>query len=166
MLCLDELIDDRNDRDEQNCDDHRKKIIEEIRTPTDKWENLYLAAGSADKVLLIGFKNEKLKPLTGKSLAEVAKMRGTDPENTILDLVLEDQSRVGTGLLLDGRGEHQEADSDSLGVVRLGRRVDGSRKVRSSNRIHIRVLTEISPDYWASMSAKKRLSLCRRRFGG
>jgi N-acyl-D-amino-acid deacylase len=74
----------------------RKRILEEIRTPTDKWENLYLAAGSADKVLLIGFKNEKLKPLTGKTLAEVAKMRGTDPENTILDLVLEDQSRVGT----------------------------------------------------------------------
>lgn len=74
----------------------RKKIVEEIRTPTDKWENLYLAAGSADKVLLIGFKNDKLKPLTGKTLAEVAKMRGTDPENTILDLVLEDQSRVGT----------------------------------------------------------------------
>ena len=74
----------------------RKKIVEEIRTPTDKWENLYLAAGSADKVLLIGFKNDKLKPLTGKTLAEVARMRGTDPENTILDLVLEDQSRVGT----------------------------------------------------------------------
>jgi N-acyl-D-amino-acid deacylase len=47
-------------------------------------------------VLLVGFKNDKLKPLTGKTLAEVAKMRGTDPENTILDLVLEDQSRVGT----------------------------------------------------------------------
>ena len=74
----------------------RKKIVDEIRTPTDKWENLYLAAGSADKVLLVGFKNDKLKPLTGKTLAEVAKMRGTDPENTILDLVLEDQSRVGT----------------------------------------------------------------------
>lgn len=74
----------------------RKKILDEIRTPTDKWENLYLAAGSADKVLLVGFKSDKLKPLTGKSLAEVAKMRGTDPENTILDLVLEDQSRVGT----------------------------------------------------------------------
>jgi len=74
----------------------RKKIVEEIRTPTDKWENLYLAAGSADKVLLVGFKNDKLKALTGKTLAEVAKMRGTDPENTILDLVLEDQSRVGT----------------------------------------------------------------------
>lgn len=74
----------------------RAKIIEEIRTPTDKWENLYLAAGSPDKVLLVGFKNDKLKPLTGKTLGEVARMRGTDPENTILDLVLEDQSRVGT----------------------------------------------------------------------
>ncbi|MEO8574721.1 MAG: amidohydrolase family protein, partial [Pyrinomonadaceae bacterium] len=70
--------------------------LEEMRTPTDKWENLRLAAGSPDRVLLVGFKNEKLKPLTGKSLAEVASMRGTDPENTILDLVLEDQSRVGT----------------------------------------------------------------------
>ncbi len=74
----------------------RKKIIEEIRAPTNKWENLYLAAGSADRVLLVGFKSEKLKYLTGKTLAEVAKMRGTDPETTILDLVLEDQSRVGT----------------------------------------------------------------------
>jgi N-acyl-D-amino-acid deacylase len=74
----------------------RKKIIAEMRTPTDKWENLGLAAGSPDRILLVGFKNDKLKPLTGKSLAEVAKMRGTDPENTILDLVLEDQSRVGT----------------------------------------------------------------------
>ena len=74
----------------------RKKILAEIRTPTDKWENLYLAAGSPDKVLLVGFKNDKLKPLTGKTLGEVARMRGTDPENTILDLILEDQSRIGT----------------------------------------------------------------------
>lgn len=74
----------------------RKKIIEEMRTPTDKWENLGLAAGSPERILLVGFKNDKLKPLTGKTLGEVARMRGTDPENTILDLVLEDQSRVGT----------------------------------------------------------------------
>ncbi|HNU08169.1 MAG TPA: amidohydrolase family protein, partial [Pyrinomonadaceae bacterium] len=74
----------------------RKKILAEMRTPTDKWENLRLMAGSPDKVLLVGFKNEKLKPLTGKTLGEVARMRGTDPENTILDLVLEDGSRVGT----------------------------------------------------------------------
>lgn len=74
----------------------RKKILAEMRTPTDKWENLYLAAGSADKLLLVGFKNDKLKNLTGKTLAEVAKERSTDPENTILDLIVEDQSRVGT----------------------------------------------------------------------
>ncbi len=74
----------------------RAKILAEMRTPTDTWESLYQAAGSPDKLILVGFKNDKLKPLTGKTLAEVARMRGTDPENTILDLMVEDQSRVGT----------------------------------------------------------------------
>lgn len=74
----------------------RKRILAEMRTPSDKWENLRLMAGSPEKVVLIDFKSEKLKPLTGKTLGEVSRMRGTDPENTILDLVLEDQSRVGT----------------------------------------------------------------------
>ncbi len=74
----------------------RQKIAAEVRVPSDKWENLYLAAGSPDRVLLIGFKSEKLKPLTGKTLAEVAKMRGKDPIETIMDLILEDRSRVGT----------------------------------------------------------------------
>src|SRR5436189_4585659 len=54
-------------------------IKAEVQVDTDKWENLYLAAGSPDKILLVGFKSEKLKPLTGKTLAEVAKMRGKDP---------------------------------------------------------------------------------------
>ncbi len=74
----------------------RKRILDDMRTPTDKWENLRLAAGSPEKVLLVGFKNEKLKPLTGKTLGEVARMRGTDVENTVLDLMVEDGSRVGT----------------------------------------------------------------------
>ncbi len=74
----------------------RQKIAAEVRTPSDKWENLYLAAGSADRVLLVGFKSEKLKPLTGKTLAEVAQMRGKDVVETIMDLILEDRSRVGT----------------------------------------------------------------------
>ncbi|HRH43668.1 MAG TPA: D-aminoacylase [Pyrinomonadaceae bacterium] len=74
----------------------RKKILEEMRTPSDKWENLRLSAGSPDRVLFSGFKSDKLKPYTGKTLAEVAKMRGTDPENTVLDLVFEDKSRVDT----------------------------------------------------------------------
>lgn len=74
---------------------YRTRLAREITTPTDAWENLYLAAGSPDRVLLVDFKNEALKPLTGKTLAEVAKMRKTSPAETIIDLVLEDRSRVG-----------------------------------------------------------------------
>lgn len=74
----------------------RKKIAAAIRTPSDDWENLYRAAGSADRVLLVGFKSDKLKPLSGKTLADVAKMRGEDPVETIMNLVLEDRSRVDT----------------------------------------------------------------------
>jgi N-acyl-D-amino-acid deacylase len=74
----------------------RKKIAHAISTPTTDWENLYLAAGSPDRVLLVEFKSEALKPLTGKTLAEAAKLRGEDPVQTIMNLVLEDQSRVGT----------------------------------------------------------------------
>jgi len=74
----------------------RAKIAQAIRTPSDAWENLYLAAGSADRVLLVEFKSDALKPLTGKTLGEVARMRGKSPEETIMDLVLEDRSRIGT----------------------------------------------------------------------
>ncbi len=72
----------------------RKKVIREMRTPTDEWENLLLMAGGAENVLLVGFKTDSLKYLTGKSLAEVAKMRGTSPEETAIDLVIQDDSRV------------------------------------------------------------------------
>ena len=72
----------------------REKIAAEVRMPSDKWENLYLAAGSPEKILLNGFKSEKLKPLTGKSLAEIAKMRGKDPVETLMDLIAEDESRI------------------------------------------------------------------------
>lgn len=78
----------------------RARVAQEIRTPSNDWENLYLSAGSPDKVLLIGFGNPKLKPLTGKSLAEVAKLRGKSPEETIMDLVIEDHSRVSTAYFL------------------------------------------------------------------
>ena len=74
----------------------RARVLREMRTPADDWENLMLLAGSPDKVLLIEFKNEKLKLLTGKTLAEVARMRGRSPEETAMDLVIEDGSRVGT----------------------------------------------------------------------
>ena len=74
----------------------RARLEQEINTPTDAWENFYLAAGGPDKVLLVGFKNQALKHLTGKTLAEVANMRGTSPATTMMDLVIEDGSRVGT----------------------------------------------------------------------
>ncbi len=74
----------------------RARVKREMSTPTDQWENLYLATGSPDKVLLVGFKADSLKPLTGKTLAEVSRMRGTSPEETAMDLVIADGSRVGT----------------------------------------------------------------------
>lgn len=74
----------------------RKRVRKEMREPDPKWDNLYLATGSPDQVLLIGFKNEKLKPLTGKTLSDVARLRHTSPEDAAMDLVVEDDSRVGT----------------------------------------------------------------------
>jgi len=74
----------------------RNKIAAAIRTPSDEWENLYRAAGSADRVLLVEFKSDALKSLTGKTLAQAAKLRHEDPVDTIMNLVLEDRSRVGT----------------------------------------------------------------------
>ncbi len=74
----------------------RAKVVEEMRQPSPDWESLLRLAGSPDRVLLVGFKNEKLKPLTGKTLAEVAKMRNESPEDAAIDLVIEDGSRVST----------------------------------------------------------------------
>ena len=74
----------------------RKQLIKEMTTPTNEWENYMMAVESYDDMLLVGFKNDSLKYLTGKSLAEVAEMRKTSPEETAMDLVIQDGSRVGT----------------------------------------------------------------------
>jgi len=74
----------------------RARVVDEIATPTDDWENLYRAAGGPENLLFYSFRNDDLKHLTGKTLAEVASMRGTSPEETMIDLVIEDDSRVGT----------------------------------------------------------------------
>lgn len=74
----------------------RKRIAREMNEWSGEWENMYLQAGGADGVLLASFKNDALKPLTGKRLSEVAKMRGKSPEETAMDLIIEDDSRVGT----------------------------------------------------------------------
>ena len=74
----------------------RKKVVKEINTPTDEWENLYLQAGSPKNLILIGFANPDLRYLTGKTLEEVSKILKKDPAETMIDLVIEDGSRVGT----------------------------------------------------------------------
>lgn len=74
----------------------RERIAQEMLQHSADWENLYLGAGTPENILLVGFKSEALKPLTGKTLAEVARIRGTDPRETAMDLIIEDGSRVGT----------------------------------------------------------------------
>jgi N-acyl-D-amino-acid deacylase len=74
----------------------RRRVVREMRTPTDAWENLLLAAGSPDRVLLVGFNADSLKPLTGKTLADVAHLWNESPEDAAIDLVIKDGSRVGT----------------------------------------------------------------------
>lgn len=74
----------------------RARVRAEMERDTDEWENLYFSAGSPENMVLAGFKNPELKKYTGKTLAEVAKLRGTSPADTAMDLVIEDGSRVGT----------------------------------------------------------------------
>ena len=74
----------------------RKRIAREMLEPSDDWENMYLGAGSPENILLVGFKNDELKHYTGKTLADVAASRGTTPEVTAMDLIIEDGSRVDT----------------------------------------------------------------------
>jgi len=72
----------------------KARVIGEMKTRSNDWENLYLAAG-ADGIILDYFKSEALKPLTGQTLAAIALARGKSPEETAVDLVIEDGSRVG-----------------------------------------------------------------------
>ena len=78
----------------------RRRVIAEMKRTDAGWENIRLLTGSDDRVLLIDFKNEKLKPLTGKTLAQIARMRGTSPEETVLDLIVEDDAHVGAAYFL------------------------------------------------------------------
>lgn len=74
----------------------RKRVYKEMTTSTNEWENLMYAAGTPENLLLVGFKNDSLRHYTGKTLAEVAKIHGKNPEETAMDLVIADGSRVGT----------------------------------------------------------------------
>jgi N-acyl-D-amino-acid deacylase len=72
----------------------RKRIAADLQK-TD-WPNFYHNAGSPENILLVGFKKDHLKPLQGMTLAQVAVKRGKDPVETLMDLLAEDESRIGT----------------------------------------------------------------------
>jgi N-acyl-D-amino-acid deacylase len=78
----------------------RARLVAEMKAPGKDWENVLLGAGSPDNVILTAFKSDALRPLTGKTLTQVATMRGKSPEETAMDLVIEDGSRVGTTYFL------------------------------------------------------------------
>lgn len=77
----------------------RARVVAEMKDPEADWENRFVQAGP-ENILLLSFKNDELKPLTGKTLKEVADERGTDPAETAIDLVIEDDSRVGVSYFM------------------------------------------------------------------
>ena len=78
----------------------KEQMVKAMKSNPTDWENLYYAAGSADKVLLLGFRQDSLKKYSGKTLSEVSKIRGTSPESTAINLIMQDSSRVGTAFFL------------------------------------------------------------------
>lgn len=78
----------------------RARVKREMELPATTWENLYLGTGSPERILLLGFKNDSLKKFTGKTLAEVAKIRGKGPEETAMDLVIQDDGGTAAAYFL------------------------------------------------------------------
>lgn len=73
----------------------RKQMIKIMNASAKDWENEYYSSGTPDNILLLSFKQDSLKKFTGKTLAEVAKIRGTSPEETAMDIIIQDSTRVG-----------------------------------------------------------------------
>ncbi len=78
----------------------RKQMAKAMDSDATAWENLYYGCGGADHVLLLSFKQDSLKKYTGKTLAEVAKMRGSTPEETAMNLIIDDSTRIGVAYFL------------------------------------------------------------------
>lgn len=74
----------------------RARIAHEIRTVTGDFENFYIMAGTPENIVTVGFRNPDLRHYTGRTLASIAEERGTDPVETAIDLILEDEGRIGT----------------------------------------------------------------------
>jgi len=74
--------------------DVREKMKKAMQTNAQDWENTYYGAGGAKGVLLLGFKQDSLRKYIGKTLEEVAEIRGTSPEETAMNLIVEDSTRI------------------------------------------------------------------------
>jgi N-acyl-D-amino-acid deacylase len=118
----------------------REKVIKEMRTATDAWENLLLSAGSPDRVVLLDFKSDSLKPIyTGKTLAEAAAIHGKSPEETAIDLVIADETRVGTAYFMMSEENvkrqiqlpYMSFGSDAGSVMREGKVLESSTHPRT-----------------------------------
>ena len=72
----------------------RKRIAREMLTPSDEWENLYLGVGGPSGYQVVGLKNPDLKHLNGKTIAEIAEIWNTSPEEAAMDLIIKDDSKV------------------------------------------------------------------------
>ena len=72
----------------------RKQLITEMNTKTDKWENFYYGVGTPENIMVVGFKQDSLKKYTGSTLAQMAKLFGKSPEETAMDLIIKDSTRV------------------------------------------------------------------------
>lgn len=78
----------------------RKEMIKAMHTNTNDWENFYYGSGTPENILLLGFRKESLFPYIGKTLGQVAKIRNKSPEETAMDLIVEDSSRVEVAYFL------------------------------------------------------------------
>lgn len=78
----------------------RKQMMQAMHTSAKDWENMYYGSGGSDHVLLLAFKQDSLKKYTGKTLTEVAKLRGKTPGETAMDLIVEDSTRVGVAYFM------------------------------------------------------------------
>jgi N-acyl-D-amino-acid deacylase len=72
----------------------RKQLIKEMNAKTEKWENFYYGVGTPENILVVGFKQDSLKKYTGKTLGQIAKLFGKSPEETAMDLIIKDSTRV------------------------------------------------------------------------
>ena len=138
----------------------RVRVIREMRTPSDDWENLLLAAGTPAKVLLTGFKTDALKQYTGKTLAEVASQRGTSPEETAIDLVVQDHSRVDTVYFLMSEENVKRGVASPLGELWLRRRLACARRSISQVELAPRAYGNFARIFARYVRQDKLMPLC------